>query len=313
MAVYKVIQDIESEDKLLGPLTLKGLVYAMIAGVLLFIDVRLFISGAPTLIKFIIGITLLFPIILFAVLASPLGRDQPTEVWLLSYIKFFLITRKRIWDQSGSKEMVTITAPKKIERHLTKDMSQKEVNSRLKALALTLDSRGWAVKNVNVNMDDADIDARLVKPDTDRLVDNSSVNKTPLPVDIKASDDILDAQSNPTAKKFDNLMKQQKLDQKHDLMQKLKHSFIKEPVKKHTPARHDHKAKARQKLADKPVKSETIKPMPAKVTDTSQADKLELIKTAKDFNYKISTVANLAARQPKVIQLGPNEVEIDLH
>ena len=31
MAVYKVIQDIEAEDKLLGPLTLKQFIFAVIA------------------------------------------------------------------------------------------------------------------------------------------------------------------------------------------------------------------------------------------------------------------------------------------
>ncbi|HLG90757.1 MAG TPA: hypothetical protein VI336_01165, partial [Candidatus Saccharimonadales bacterium] len=44
MAVYKVIQDIEAEDKLVGPLTLKGFIYALIAGFLAFINFKLVIS-----------------------------------------------------------------------------------------------------------------------------------------------------------------------------------------------------------------------------------------------------------------------------
>jgi hypothetical protein len=87
MAVYKVIQDIESEDKLLGPLSLKGFIYALIAGTCLFIEYKLFLIGSP--LKYIFIFTFAIPMILFGVLASPLGREQPTEVWLLSRIKFF--------------------------------------------------------------------------------------------------------------------------------------------------------------------------------------------------------------------------------
>src|SRR6266576_5729998 len=138
MAVYKVIQDIESEDKLLGPLTLKGFVYAAIAGISAFIEFRLLLVGTP--LKWLFMLLFAFPMILFGVLASPLGREQPTEVWLLSRIRYFLKPRQRIWDQEGSSDLVTITAPKKEDLHLTKDLSPTEVQSRLKTLASTLDT-----------------------------------------------------------------------------------------------------------------------------------------------------------------------------
>src|SRR5579864_40851 len=117
MAVYKVIQDIEAEDKLLGPLTLKGFIYAAIAGTCAFIEFRLLLIGTP--IKYLFMLMFALPMILFGVLASPLGREQPTEVWLLSRIKFFLKPHKRIWDQAGMEELVTITAPKHQEIQLT--------------------------------------------------------------------------------------------------------------------------------------------------------------------------------------------------
>src|SRR3954470_3689042 len=99
MAVYKVIQDVEAEDKLLGPLTLKGFVYAGIALLIGYINFRLLMPGSP--IKWIFIPALSLPMILFAVLASPWGGDQATEVWLLSKIEFFLKPRLRIWDQRG--------------------------------------------------------------------------------------------------------------------------------------------------------------------------------------------------------------------
>jgi hypothetical protein len=85
MAVYKVIQDVEAEDKLLGPLSFKALVYAGIAGTCAFINFRLFLIGSP--LKWLFIIMFAIPMILFGVLAAPLGREQPTEVWLLSRIK----------------------------------------------------------------------------------------------------------------------------------------------------------------------------------------------------------------------------------
>src|SRR6185437_6500836 len=126
MAVYKVIQNIESEDKLLGPLTLKGFIYAAIFGVLAFINFRIFVAGGPIYVRLAVVLVLLFPMILFGVLASPLGRDQPTEVWLLSHIRFMLKPHIRNWDQAGPEKTVTITAPKRVELHLTKAFDRTE-------------------------------------------------------------------------------------------------------------------------------------------------------------------------------------------
>src|SRR5581483_7467472 len=109
MAVYKVIQDIEAEDKLLGPLTLKGFIYFVIAGFLAFLNVRISIGGTGGGYRFIAVFILFWPMLLFGVLASPLGGEQPTEVWLLSHVRFFLKSKIRIWNQLGQAQLVTIT------------------------------------------------------------------------------------------------------------------------------------------------------------------------------------------------------------
>ena len=69
--------------------------------------------------------------IFFGALAAPIGKDQPTEVWLLARIRFFLKPRQRLWNQDGMSQLVTVTAPKKEERVLTDGLSQTEVRSRL--------------------------------------------------------------------------------------------------------------------------------------------------------------------------------------
>jgi hypothetical protein len=135
--------------------------------------------------------------------AFPFGHDQPTEIWALAKLRFLFKPRKRIWDQSGVKELVTITAPKKIVRVFTDGLSQTEVQSRLKALASTIDSRGWAIKNVNI---DNYTPNPLVRPSSDRLLDINTVPNAVPDTAVLASDDILDEQHNPIAQQFDNMI-----------------------------------------------------------------------------------------------------------
>lgn len=199
MATYKVIQDIEAEDKLVGPLTLRQFIYAGIAAVCLYLSFLAVTKGAAFMLVIflpIAGATGFF--------AFPWGQDQPTEVWALAKIRFMLKPRKRIWDQSGAKEMVTVTAPKKIEHVFTNGLSQEEVRSRLSALASTIDSRGWAVKNVNVNLTTPSV--ATMDYASDRLVQASNLPQEVSNVDVRASDDMLDERANPIAQQFDNMM-----------------------------------------------------------------------------------------------------------
>lgn len=237
MAVYKVIQDIEAEDKLLGPLTFKGLVYAGIAGICAFIEFKLIMIGSP--VKWVFISVLALPMALFGVLASPLGREQPTEVWLLSRIRYFLKPRMRIWDQEGMSEFVTITAPKKQEVNLTNNLNQTEVHSRLKTLAMTLDTRGWAIKNVDVNMSPPEIATKINSADSDRLIDTAKLPQQALITDVQASDDILDEKNNATAKKFDTLVKQADAKRKHGILSALK-GMTEEDLPKHKDKKSKH-------------------------------------------------------------------------
>src|SRR5688572_2237225 len=109
MATYKVIQDIEAEDKLLGPFSLRQFIYLLIVAVTMFLGYKL---ASATI---FLVIPLLPIVIFFALLAAPFGRDQSSEVWLLAKIRFIIKPRKRIWNQDGIQQLVTITAPKKIE------------------------------------------------------------------------------------------------------------------------------------------------------------------------------------------------------
>lgn len=199
MATYKLIQDIEAEDKILGPLTLRQFIFALATAFFLYLCFIVVSKGASYLLM-----VFLPPALLTGFFAFPFGKDQPTEVWVVAKLGFWFRPRKRIWDQSGVKELVTVTVPKKLEHVYTNGLSQNEVRSRLSALASTIDSRGWAIKNVNVNMY---AQSGLTNfGDSDRLVSMSSLPQAVVDYDIKPSDDILDEHSNPIAQQFTQMI-----------------------------------------------------------------------------------------------------------
>jgi hypothetical protein len=130
MATYKVIQDIEAEDHFIGPLTFKQFIFAGIATILLYV------SGWAALKHFwVLPAIVVAPMAFLYVLAWPWSRDQTTEVWLLARLRFYFKPHLRIWDQSGMSNLVTVTAPKTLEKIYTNNLSQSEVHSRLHALA----------------------------------------------------------------------------------------------------------------------------------------------------------------------------------
>jgi hypothetical protein len=199
MSTYKVIQDIEAEDKLVGPLTLRQFIYAGIAAICGYLSFLSITKHAPFM------LALFLPIMaVTGFFAFPWSKDQPTEIWAIAKLRFIIKPRRRIWDQSGTKELVTITVPKVIERHYTNGLNQDEVRSRLSALANTIDSRGWVIKNVNVNLGATPAPASLYS--SDRLVSAPTAPQEVSSLDIRASDDMLDETANPIAQQFNTMI-----------------------------------------------------------------------------------------------------------
>ena len=121
MAVYKVIQDVEADDKLIGPLSMKQFIFACVA--VGFGFVGFLIASKTSILAFIPFIPF---IIIPGALAAPLGKDQPTDVWLAAKIRFLIKPRKHVWDQDGLKNLVTITVPKKVEHLYTNGLNEQQ-------------------------------------------------------------------------------------------------------------------------------------------------------------------------------------------
>ncbi|HSE61939.1 MAG TPA: PrgI family protein [Candidatus Saccharimonadales bacterium] len=140
MAVYKVPQDVEAEDKLVGPFGFRQFIYLGIAGGLGFVAYLLFRLN-PVL------ITIPLPIIgFFVILALPLRKEQPMETYLLALLRFYMKPKLRLWNPDGTITYVEIVAPKTVERVLHKEFGAETATERLDYLARVMDSRGWSLK-----------------------------------------------------------------------------------------------------------------------------------------------------------------------
>ena len=141
MAVYKVAQDVEADDKILGPFSLRQFIYLII--------VAISIALAWGLSQLFIGLAIIpLPFILFfGALALPLRKDQPMEVYLGALVSYYLKPRRRTWEPDGIESLIEITAPKVIEIQRTKDITETEAERRLSYLADIADTQGWAVRH----------------------------------------------------------------------------------------------------------------------------------------------------------------------
>lgn len=142
MASYKVPQDVEADDKLLGPFSFRQFIYLMVAAAAA--------AGAWGLWNILPPLVVIpLPIILFfAVLALPLRKDQPMEIYLAAILSFYLKPRQRLWDPDGIESLVYVAAPRNTETDRTKGISGSEAEERLRYLSAISDTRGWSVRGM---------------------------------------------------------------------------------------------------------------------------------------------------------------------
>lgn len=166
MAVYKVPQDVEADDKLIGPFSFRQFVYLIIA--------TLGIVAGWGLSQLFIPLAIIpLPIVIFfGALALPLKKDQPMETYLAAVVSFYLKPRRRLWQPDGIQSLVEITAPKVVEVQRAKNLSQTEAEQRLSYLADIVDTEGWAVRGVSVPADTAmQNDAYFAAQQTEDVLD----------------------------------------------------------------------------------------------------------------------------------------------
>lgn len=210
MAVYKVPQDVEAEDKLIGPFSFRQFIYLIVAA--------LGILAAYLLGRLFVGLAVIpLPIIaLFLVLALPLRKDQPMETYLIALVNFFLKPRKRMWQPDGVMGLVQITAPRTFDQQLTKGFGGDEAAQRLSYLAQVVDTRGWSTRGVTTGTGTV----------ADGMIDDVAA-------EAQTTEDILDEDTN-VSRSFDNMIEQSNSNYKQSVKEQFQQAW-REPVQD-TPA-----------------------------------------------------------------------------
>lgn len=140
MAQYKVPQDVEADDKLLGPFSFRQFVYLLIAGGCIALSIGLF-QLFPLLAIIPVPV-----ILLMLILALPIKKDQPMETYLAALVSYYLKPRTRLWTPGQRESTINITVPKTIEESRTRDITGEEATNRLSFLANIVDTEGYAIK-----------------------------------------------------------------------------------------------------------------------------------------------------------------------
>jgi len=201
MGQYKVPQDVEAEDKIIGPLTIRQFIYAVIgvawAGLMFAIFKKVpflvVLLGAP-------------PALLFMLLAFYKHDGQDFEHFLVALVSYFGNSRRRYWIKEPVVEAFKLTPPK-----VTTTVSQRnpaEVRSQLESLAGVMDSRG----GLNQLEDQAAADDRLFTPEQPAAEQvNAEANQV----------DILDLQHSPGAQTVTNLLDESAEQHRQDLLKQV--------------------------------------------------------------------------------------------
>ena len=302
MSVYKVPQDVEAEDKLLGPFSFRQFVFLIIAVIGIAIAYGLSTILLPLAI-------IPVPIILFfGALALPLKKDQPMEVYLAAVISFMLKPKKRLWQPDGIERLVEVIAPKVEEKTYGNNYDQAEVQRRLSYLANLVDSQGWSIRGVN-------------NP-------NSSM-RADLFNEGQAANDILDENST-TAQNINHLINQSDVRRRQEVIQKMQtgQSATPPPMQSPQPSQSDNPTPAtplqvnpyptmRQSVLN-PASGRPAASAPAQTqpTTTPQASVNEvppaIIELANNRDLSIETIAREANRIQQENKLSDEEVVISL-
>lgn len=145
MAQYKVPQDVEADDKLLGPFSFRQFVYLLIAAGCIAVGVGLW-QLFPLLV-----IIPIIPALFFMILALPIKKDQPMETYLAALVSYYLKPRTRLWETGQRNTTIEITAPKIVDDNRQRDISGEEAVHRLSFLADIVDTEGYAIKGAVSN------------------------------------------------------------------------------------------------------------------------------------------------------------------
>jgi hypothetical protein len=177
MGTYKVPQNVEAEDKILGPLTLKQFIYAIIGigyGFLMFAILR-----SVILLWLLIGVP---PMLFLLALGLYQKDDQPLETYVIAVAQFIARPKFRKWRKEPIAEVFRVEPPPPKAEPVQRDPS--EVRSQLQQLAELVDTRGWSAKEPELQEPQQEVPVVDLK---DRIGADVLQQSAPIPVAAVAS------------------------------------------------------------------------------------------------------------------------------
>jgi len=221
---YKVPQDVEAEDKLIGPLSLRQFIYVVIgvvwAGLMFFI---LRPTGNPdaAIVNYVIMAVVIIPITgFFLLLGFGKRQEQSFEKYFVALVRFYFVPRVRIWD----KDLSTVELIKE-EVKAPEIITQKNVSrSSLQQLALVMDTHG-SIKDPTIQLQDEENQAsaygqRVINPT--QIAGNVADRARTL--QVTQQDDVLDA-SNPRSAQVNELLQNEEATIHQQAIQQIKQNM----------------------------------------------------------------------------------------
>lgn len=174
---YLVPQGVETEDKIIGPLSFKDFIFVCIGTAIGFLGFRLGQSFSWFFLIPFAPLSLLFLAFGFVKIGP-----QPFQKYFFSFLVFLFRPKKRFWKKGTLAKIPTIT-PKKPKEEVKK-IAPEEAVSRLQEVSSIVDTRGWGRKSP-IFQEPAeemplDLEKRIVSP----LPQTSLPPKNQLPEDI---------------------------------------------------------------------------------------------------------------------------------
>jgi len=205
MGQYKVPQDVEAEDKLIGPLSLRQFIYVIIgvvwAGLMFFILRPAGNSTSPA-VNYTIMAILVIPITgFFLLLGFGRRQEQSFEKYFVALVRFYFVPRIRIWDKDISTTELIKEEVKPAEVITEKNIPR----SSLEQLALVMDTHGF-MKDPTIQLQDETNQAavygqRVINPGQ---IAGNVANQTRT-LQVTQQDDVLDA-NNPRSNQVNALL-----------------------------------------------------------------------------------------------------------
>jgi hypothetical protein len=168
---YKIPQNIDVEDKILGPFTLKQFLYMMVGGVTIYVLFNIF---AKT--DFILFLVISIPIaIITLLLVFVKVNERPFLDFFFYYIAYLQDPKEKKWNKSTRIKEFNVTAK------ISDDERQKQgemanlarkgiARSQLSQMAIILDSKGWKQEAFAQDMKGRVVSTVEEKPEVRKMI-----------------------------------------------------------------------------------------------------------------------------------------------